>query len=67
MPSSNDAPSVVRGFRLPAQTLAKLDTFAKQTGRTRASMLTYLIAIAEPTNLLDIRLRAEPPSTMETK
>jgi hypothetical protein len=44
-----DAPSVVRTFSLPAQTLAKLDAIAQRTGRTRASMLAYLITIAEPT------------------
>jgi hypothetical protein len=63
MSTKNDEPSVVRGFRLPATTLSKLDTLAQQTGRTHASMLIYLIAIAEPTGLPDIRLRAEPPST----
>jgi hypothetical protein len=56
---------VVRGFRLPAQTLAKLDAFAKQTGRTRSSMLQYLIAIAEPTGFPDVRLRAEQTSATQ--
>jgi hypothetical protein len=63
MPTVNTEPSVVRGFRLPAATLAKLDALAQQTGRTRASMLIYLIAIAEMTGVPDVRLRAEPPST----
>jgi hypothetical protein len=62
MPTLNAEPSVVRGFRLPLQALAKLDALAQQTGRTRASMLIYLIGIAEPTRLPDIRLRAESPS-----
>jgi hypothetical protein len=61
MPTSKAEPSIVRGFQLPAQSLAKLDALAQQTGRTRASMLIYLITIAEPTRLPDIRLRAEPP------
>jgi len=62
MPTSKAAPSVVREFRLPASALAKLDALAKQTGRTRSSMLIYLITLAEPTNLPDIWLRTEPPS-----
>ncbi len=55
----NETLSVVRGFRMPAHALAKLDALAKQTGRTRASMLIYLITLAEHTNLPDIRLGAE--------
>jgi predicted DNA-binding protein len=62
MPTSKAEPSVVRGFRLPAQTLAKLDALAKHTGRTRTSMLIYLVAIAELTHFPDIRLRTEQPS-----
>jgi hypothetical protein len=61
MPTVKTEPSVVRGFRLPAQALAKLDAMAKQTGRTRASMLIQLISLAETTGLPDVRLRAEPP------
>jgi hypothetical protein len=63
MPTVKTEPSVARGFRLPAQTLAKLDALVQQTGRTRSSMLIYLIALAEPTHFPDIRLRAELPST----
>jgi hypothetical protein len=62
MTTSKAEPSVVREFRLPASALAKLDALAKQTGRTRSLMLIYLITLAEPTHLPDIRLRAEPPS-----
>jgi hypothetical protein len=58
----NETLSVVRGFRLPAHTLAKLDALAKQTGRTRASMLIYLVSLAEPTGPPDVRFRAEPSS-----
>ena len=62
-PKKEQNRSIVRGFRMPAQTLNKLDTLAQQTARTRASMLQYLIAIAEPTGFPDVRLRVEPPST----
>jgi predicted DNA-binding protein len=62
MPTVKTEPSVVRGFRLPAQTLAKLDALAQQTARTRASMLIYLVTIAELTHFPDIRLRTEQPS-----
>ena len=44
MPAVNTEPSVVRGFRLPAQVLAKLDTLARQTGRSRAAVLIHLLA-----------------------
>jgi hypothetical protein len=62
-----DAPSVVRTFRLPTQALAKLDAMAQQTGRTRASMLIYLIALAEPTYLPDLQFRDEPVRTQESR
>ena len=68
MPTSKAEPSIVRGFRLPAQALAKLDAMAKQTGRTRASMLIYLITIAEPTHVSDIRLGPDPdPAPRESR
>jgi len=64
MPKSNVEPSVVRGFRLPAATLAKLDPLAQQTGRTRVSMLIYLIAIAEPTGFPDVRVQVDPSAAL---
>ena len=67
MPAVNTEPSVVRGFRLPAQVLAKLDTLARQTGRSRAAVLIHLITIAEPTHVPDIRLRTETPSARGTE
>ena len=64
-PKKEQNRSIVRGFRMPAQTLNKLDALATQTGRTRASMLIYLIAVAEPTHLPNIRLGAEPVRPLE--